>query len=102
MSFSRKWLAGLLLCLLLIFSYSQSRAGAAEAGAIQPIRLENGPHLFVDDFLVGGVSNVVRRPVTLVREALSEMPLLTAAQHHTFQPFFTVLHDAASDKFKLW
>jgi hypothetical protein len=66
------------------------------------IQLKPGPHLFLDDFLIASISNVVRRPITLVREALSESPVVTAAAHDTFQPYFTVVRESQSGTFRLW
>lgn len=88
-----KWLA-LLLGLLVI-----SVGGNAFAEAIV---LGRGPHLLIDDFLIGSVSNVVRQPVILKRDAISERPIITSAQHQSFQPFFTVLRDPLSGRFRLW
>lgn len=67
-----------------------------------PRSLQPGSHLLVDDFLIASSSNVVRRPVTLERTALSEAPVITSEQHQSFQPFFTILRDAASGRFRIW
>jgi hypothetical protein len=77
-------------------------AASVPAAATEPLQLQPGPHLFLDNFLIASSSNVVRKPVTLVRESISKTPLLTAKEHHTFQPFFTVLRDAGSGIFRLW
>ncbi len=61
-----------------------------------------GVHLFVDDFLIQSVSNVTRRPTVLNREDLSARPILTSTEHHTFQPFFSVIRDPGSGRFRLW
>jgi hypothetical protein len=70
--------------------------------AANAVALPLGPHLFIDDYLVASASNVVRRPVTLVREALSAAPILTSEKYQTFQPFFTVLRDPATGTFRMW
>lgn len=85
-----------MLILLLLVLAIPNCIGAA------PIVLKAGPHLLVDDFFIASSSNIVRRPVTLERSSLSDAPILTAERHQTFQPFFTVLRDAGSGRFKMW
>ena len=61
-----------------------------------------GPQLFIDDNIIASTWNVLRTPVTLKREQLSQQPLITATQHHPFQPFFTVHRDPSSGVFRIW
>ena len=72
------------------------------ANGAEPLQLSTGPHLFIDDVLIASKSGAVRQPITLNREQLSQAPLLTSSNHHTFQPFFTVVRDPNTGLFRLW
>ncbi len=90
------------LCLALILGPATWSLDAIAAIATPAIHLQNGPHLFLDDLLIASRSNVVRSPVKLVREAISETPLITAAMHHPFQPYFTIVRERERGVFRLW
>ena len=66
------------------------------------VSLKAGPHLLLDDYLIGSISNLVRKPVTLQRTAEAANPVLTSREHSTFQPFFTVIYDTTRHVFRMW
>ena len=68
-----------------------------------PLRLGPGPHLFVDDALVERSSPGLRRRVRQPqREPAIPNPVITGPEDRAFQPFFTVLRDAGSGRFRAW
>jgi hypothetical protein len=66
------------------------------------LELKPGPYLLLDDWLLASVSNATLRPVQLTRDELAAAPLITAADHHPFQPYFTILRSAETGSFRLW
>jgi hypothetical protein len=94
------WLAPwLVLAILRAFSDSPP-ASAAD----KPIALGNGPHLLLDDHLVARSDGVQRKVIQ--PERFLDEPIVTGAlEHQNWQPFFTVLHDAARpahERFRMW
>lgn len=75
---------------------------ALTANEQQFAELKSGPYLLIDDAIIASITNVTRVPVSLKREALSEKPIITAKEHQSFQPFFTVVRDATTKIFRLW
>ena len=69
------------------------------AGAIV---LKPGPHLFVDDYLVESSRNVTRVVQQPSRDPGIPSPLITGPEDRCFQPFFTVLRDKQSGRFRIW
>lgn len=68
-------------------------------GSADPTRLTAGPHLFIDDFLIGnqrGLERIVNHP-----ERLPE-PVVTGPDDKCFQPYLTVLRDPETKRFRIW
>lgn len=74
-------------------------ASRRESGAI-PLR--TGPQLFVDDYLIESSENLMRKVVAPKRDPGVPNPVITGPEDRCFQPFFTVLKDAASGRFRAW
>ncbi|MBM4032560.1 MAG: hypothetical protein FJ291_12350 [Planctomycetes bacterium] len=67
-----------------------------------PMPLAKGPHLFLDDFLVETSEGVERRVNVPQREASIPNPVVTGKEDGCFQPYMTVLRDAATGRFRIW
>lgn len=68
-----------------------------------PIRLGKGPHLFLDDYLIDSSENVTRRVVQPTRTL--DGPIVsgaTGAGDDCFQPFFEVIRDPQTRRFRIW
>ncbi|MEA2711382.1 MAG: hypothetical protein QOF78_3983 [Phycisphaerales bacterium] len=71
------------------------------SAAVEPIHLEPGPHLFIDDFLIAeshNVRRVVNRPE---RDAKIRNPIISGKEDGCFQPYMTILRDP-TQKFRIW
>ena len=70
-------------------------------GEWEAIVLEKGRHLFVDDYLVAGSQNLA---ATLHHPRRLDKPIVLGigSEHNNFQPFLTVLYDAAMGRFRMW
>jgi len=65
----------------------------------EPVALSPGAHLFVDEFLVeaqDGLNRIVCTP-----ERLPE-PVVTGPGDQCFQPYFTVVRDLETKRFRIW
>ena len=75
-----------------------------KAQAQEARRLGAGPHLLLDDYLIARTSGVERR-VNPPQRFLAG-PIVTGdPEHQNWQPFLTVLHDAAApegSRFRMW
>jgi hypothetical protein len=76
-------------------------APAASQEIEQPLHLRPGPQLFIDDYLIAQSSfltRVVNNPQRLAK------PVITGgrAGDDNFQPYFTVLRDPQSKRFRMW
>jgi hypothetical protein len=67
-----------------------------------PIALGPGPHLFLDDTLINQSSNLTRRINMPVRDPALPDPIVTGRVDGCFQPYLTVIHETASNRFRLW
>jgi hypothetical protein len=65
----------------------------------EPIVLNRGPHLFIDDFLIAEHSGITRRVMN--PERLPD-PVLTSARFGTTQPYLGLLRDPDSGRLRLW
>ena len=76
-------------------------AAAAETRSNQPILLEAGPHLFIDDYLIAEQSFLAR---TLNRPAKLPEPVITggAKGDDNVQPYLSVVRDAKTGRFRVW
>jgi hypothetical protein len=84
--------------LLLLLAGAIASAASVVSAAIQPVDVRNGPHLFVDDYLIvesSGVRKVTQHPTRLPEPVLGW-------QQHTTQPYVTVLRDPQTRKFRMW
>ncbi|MCC6446832.1 MAG: hypothetical protein IT210_25695 [Armatimonadetes bacterium] len=70
-----------------------------QAAAGEPLRLQAGPHLFLDDFLIAAQSNL-KRVVTPPKKL--EDPVVTGRKDGCFQPYLTVLRDPKTGRFRIW
>ncbi|MEO7300149.1 MAG: hypothetical protein ABI042_16415 [Verrucomicrobiota bacterium] len=67
-----------------------------------PIRLGVGPHLFIDDFLIESSTNIQRVLNSPLRDPSLPNPVVTGPEDKNFQPFFTVVRDAVTKRFRIW
>jgi len=70
--------------------------------ADQPLPASPGPHLLLDECLIAesrGVQRVVRQPT---RDAAIPNPIVTGREDRCFQPFFSVLRDPSTGRYRLW
>lgn len=65
----------------------------------RPIRLGQGPHLFIDDHLIAAQENLKR--VINHPDRLPE-PVVTGPEDKCFQPYVTVLRDPKTNRFRIW
>lgn len=85
-----------LLILLSVFLFA-----SCQQSNIKPLELNNGPHLFIDNYLIAEQSflnRTVNNP-----EKLPE-PILVAGKKNDFvwQPYFSVLRDPETGRFRMW
>jgi hypothetical protein len=67
--------------------------------SVQPVDLRDGPHLFIDEYLIAeahGVKKVTQHP-----QRFLSGPIL-GWKDHTTQPYVTVINDPQSKQFRLW
>ena len=67
--------------------------------SVEPVDLRQDPQLFIDDYLIaesGELRKVVQQPKRFL-----DRPIL-GWEHHTTQPYATVLRDAQSGLFRMW
>ncbi len=67
-----------------------------------PILLGVGPHLFLDEFLIESSVNVQRVVNSPLRDPALPNPIVTGKEDGNFQPYLTVLRDAATWRFRIW
>ena len=77
-------------------------ASASRAPAPGPIELKPGPHLLLDEFLIESSMNITRKMNLPVRDPAIPNPIVTGREDGCFQPYLTVVRDAASKRFRLW
>jgi hypothetical protein len=70
--------------------------------AAEPIELQRGPHLFIDDFLIAESKNVRRVVSPPQREPGIPNPIISGKQDGCFQPYLSVVRDVATKKFRVW
>ena len=95
--FSRFLITGLILSVTLTLYFCQRGGGVKE----KVIKLEKGPHLFVDDFLIAKQSFLNR---TVNNPEKYPEPVVTGGKtgDQNFQPYLTVLRDEISGRFRMW
>ena len=65
-----------------------------------PLRLQAGPHLLLDDFLIEK-SEGLTRTLTTPRRQLAN-PVVTGLEDKNSQPYCTVLRDDQTGRFRIW
>ena len=65
-----------------------------------PIR--PGPHLFVDDYLIESCQGIPRTVCQPKRDASIPNPVVTGPEDQCFQPFFKVVRDPETKRFRIW
>lgn len=68
----------------------------------EPVLLGLGPHLFVDDYLIGQSRNVTRRVNRPQRDSQIPNPLITGREDECNGPYLTVIRDPETGKFRIW
>ena len=89
-----------LCCISVVILFLSQAARAQDEPKREPIHLSAGPHLFVDDVLVDaaeGLTRATQRPCRVLNE-----PIIDGKVDRNFQPYFSVLHDEKSGKFRIW
>ncbi len=84
---------------------SNSRASIYIPGfsdATQPLALERGPQLFIDDLLVAESDNLIREVCPPARNVAIPNPVVTGKEDGNFQPYMTVLRDTTTGRFRIW
>ena len=61
-----------------------------------------GVQLLLDDYLIGESENVIRQVNQPKREPNLPNPLITGGEDRCFQPYFTVLQDPQTRRFRIW
>lgn len=67
-----------------------------------PVPAHPGPHLLVDDYLIAESSGVDRVVVQPQRDPAIPNPIVTGPEDGCFQPFFTVLYDQKTGRWRIW
>jgi len=89
--------SAMIICILLLFN-TQTIYTQIEKN---PIELKPGPHLFIDDYLIGSqsfLSRTVNNP-----DKLPE-PVVTGGKDgdQNFQPYMSILRDPDTKRFRIW
>lgn len=97
-----------ILSLILSHAYLGTKALAADPAATQADAGGETPHpcrgvqLFLDDYLIEKSENVARQVNQPKRDPNLPNPLITGEEDRCFQPFFTVLKDPQTGRFRIW
>jgi hypothetical protein len=83
----------------LVYGTPQCVAHARPSG---PMRLEPGPQLFLDEYLIESSDGLVRKVCPPLREAKFPNPIITGPEDRCFQPFFTVSRSPEAGTFRIW
>lgn len=100
------------LCAMLCSVLGQSILGipvfAGRAGGARETTDGKMPHLcqgvqlLLDDYLIDENENVIRQVNPPTRDAVIPNPLIRGEEDQCFQPFFTVLRDPQTLRFRIW
>ncbi|HAZ03734.1 MAG TPA: hypothetical protein DCY97_16420 [Marinilabiliales bacterium] len=90
-----------IIVLTLVLSLISGIGVMGQKSIANPLKLNNGPHLFIDDYLIAEQSflnRVVNNPEKL------EKPVLAGGEKpvQVFLPYLSVLHDPQAGKYRLW
>jgi len=61
-----------------------------------------GVQLLLDEYLLEKSENVIRQVNQPKREPNLANPLITGGEDHCFQPYFTILQDPQTRRFRIW
>jgi len=75
---------------------------AAMRRPVEPLVLRPGPHLLVDDRLIESSRNIARSVQQPRRDPAIANPVVTGPEDRCFQPFFSVLRDPKTGRFRIW
>jgi len=72
-----------------------------EVSLAQPLRLDPGPHLFIDDYLIAEQSFLSR---TVNQPKKMQEPVVTGGKDgdQNFQPYLSVIRDEVTGRFRMW
>lgn len=80
----------------------QSLSPTPGAKARKPVPIHPGPHLLIDDYLIESSRNLTRKVNQPKRDPSIPNPLVTGKQDRCFQPYFTVLRNPKTSRFRIW
>ncbi|MFV1967385.1 MAG: PA14 domain-containing protein [Pirellulaceae bacterium] len=67
-----------------------------------PVQAQPGPHLLLDDYLIAESSGIERVVLQPPRDPAIPNPIVTGPEDGCFQPFFTVLRDPKTGRWRIW
>lgn len=82
--------------------YGTPEAADVLRRATGPIVLRAGPQLFVDDYLIESSQNLKRVVQQPSRDTSIPNPVVAGPEDRCFQPFFSVLRDPQTGRFRIW
>jgi hypothetical protein len=68
----------------------------------KPIPSHPGPHLLIEDELIASSRSLLRVVNRPTRDPHNSKPIVSGGEDRCFQPYFTVLRDERSQRFRLW
>jgi len=74
----------------------------AELRPAQPIPIQPGPHLLVDDALIDSSEHLQRRVEPPRRDGAIGNPIVRGADDRCFQPYLTVSRSPETGRFRMW
>jgi hypothetical protein len=96
------------MILLLVLSYGSFGGEAFVAAAAEAKTGGDGPYacqgvqLLLDDYLIEDSANLIRQINQPKRDSTIPNPLIRGEEDRCFQPFFTVLQDPQTKRFRIW
>lgn len=75
---------------------------AATGRPAEPIPLGPGPHLLLDEYLIGSSQGVSRRVMPPARDPDLPNPVVTGPEDRCFQPYFSVSRSPENGKYRIW
>lgn len=84
-----------------IYQPDKGIPGSAASGDL-PVPARPGPHLLLDDYLIAESHGVERVVVQPQRDLATRNPVVSGPEDRCFQPFFTVLRDPATGRYRIW
>ncbi|MEW6235978.1 MAG: hypothetical protein AB1656_11365 [Candidatus Omnitrophota bacterium] len=84
----------------IIYQPEKNIPGQAPDAAL-PVMAHAGPHLLLDDYLIADSAHISRVVIQPQRSPAIPNPIVNASQDHCFQPFFSVLRDSETGRFRI-